>query len=42
METQVTAEAVFKELREIIGVQAQEIASLRAVINSQEKPTTNP
>lgn len=40
METQVTAEDIFKEYQAIIAMQAHDIASLRALIHSmQNKPT---
>jgi hypothetical protein len=38
MEQEVNAESVFKELREIIGNQAQEIAILKAIINTPPNP----
>lgn len=41
MEAQITAEDIFKEFREIIGTQAQEIASLKALLNFLEKKTAN-
>ena len=42
MEAQITAEEIFKQFRDIIGVQAQEIASLRALIEflQKDKPQT--
>lgn len=41
MEAQVTSDAVFKQFREIIATQAQEIAMLKALIESLEKTTAN-
>jgi len=38
METQVKIEDILKEMREIIGDQAQQIAILKATINNEEKP----
>jgi hypothetical protein len=34
MEKEINADAVLKEMREIIGTQAQEIAILKSIINS--------
>jgi hypothetical protein len=36
METQITAEDIFKEYQAIIAAQAHDIASLRALINSMQ------
>jgi hypothetical protein len=38
MEQEINAEAVLKEMREIIGNQAQEIAILKSLINATPKP----
>jgi hypothetical protein len=38
MEQEINVEAVLKEMREIIGTQAQEIAILKSLINGTPKP----
>jgi len=38
MEKEINAEAILKEMREIIGNQAQEIAILKAMLNTQPNP----
>jgi len=38
MEQEINAEAILKEMREIIGNQAQEIAILKAMINTKPNP----
>jgi hypothetical protein len=42
MEAQVTAEDIFKQFRDIVGIQAQEIASLRALLESMQKDKPQP
>jgi len=42
MEKEIEISEVLKQLREIIGNQAQEIAVLKATLVQKETPTTNP